>query len=414
MWEIYGEGGGQFNNLKDAREQAKEFSKVGNDYEGYTGKPGEVSIWKDGSIYFTYKNGKVFFDGWTLKKTYYKVLNLVTKEEEEILTNNQKLKVGSVYILSDERRVKVLEEIKGKSQDKRYKGEVEPPKGTTTTNNSDKEDKIEGTNDEDINEQAKTTKCELNKKMGLTEAMKTHSKLNSNLFDLNSVGGEYKMHKEVRIRLCEIADMFVESIQEDNIPIKVYDYWLVGSNAAYNYTPDSDIDVHIIVDMEDIGVNPYIIKVLYDYVKSNFNDKYDIMVKGHEVELYLEDIKTGAITNGIYSLKQDRWIKVPEPKEDKDYYIEDTKLYDHIYRKFMDLEDSEAEQFLDDLYILRKESLASDGEFGEGNLIFKQFRNNGYIDQLKEMKYRFKSEEMTLESFSQLEEYNNEQWRGRN
>jgi hypothetical protein len=47
--------------------------------------------------------------------------------------------------LSDERRVKVLEEIKGKPQDKRYKGEVESPKGTTT-NNSDEEDKIEGTN----------------------------------------------------------------------------------------------------------------------------------------------------------------------------------------------------------------------------------------------------------------------------
>jgi hypothetical protein len=88
MWEIYGEGGGQFTNLKDARDTAKEFSKQGNDYDGYTGEPGDVSIWKDGSIYFTYKNGKVFFDGWTLKKTYYKVLNLVTKEEEEILTNN--------------------------------------------------------------------------------------------------------------------------------------------------------------------------------------------------------------------------------------------------------------------------------------------------------------------------------------
>ena len=132
------------------------------------------------------------------------------------------------------------------------------------------------------------------------------------------------------------------------------------------------------------------------------------MVKGHGVELYLEDIKTTAVTNGIYSLKQDKWIKVPEPREDKDYYIEETDRYNQIYRQFIELDDSQAEQFLDDLYVLRKESLVSEGEFGEGNLIFKQFRNNGYIDKLKEMKYRFKSDELTLESFSQLDEYNND------
>ncbi len=225
----------------------------------------------------------------------------------------------------------------------------------------------------------------------LKELFEVHKELNPQLFEDN------KLKNEIRLRLVEIADMFVESLQEDNIPVKVYDYWLVGSNAAYNYTAESDIDVHIIVDMEQ-GVNPVILKLLYDYVKSSFNDKYDIIVKGHEVELYLEDIKSGAVTNGIYSLKQDKWIKVPEKQDPRVVEIEDTEIYKDTFEKYNSLKDEECEQFLDDLYIMRKISLANDGEFGEGNLVFKQFRNNGYLQDLKDRKYKFKSKELSLES----------------
>lgn len=225
----------------------------------------------------------------------------------------------------------------------------------------------------------------------LKELFEVHKELNPQLFEEN------KLKDDVRLRLVEIADMFVESLQEDNVPIKVFDYWLVGSNAAYNYTPESDIDIHIIVDM-DMGVNPVILRMLYDYIKSSFNDKYDIVVKGHQVELYLEDVKSGAITNGIYSLKQDKWIKEPEKLEPKSIEIEDSDLYKQTYEKYKSLTDEECEQFLDDLYIMRKISLANDGEFGEGNLVFKQFRNNGFLQTLKDRKYKFKSKELSLES----------------
>ena len=365
MWEIYGEGGGQFTNLKDARDTAKEFSKQGNDYDGYTGEPGDVSIWKDGSLYFTYRNGKVVFDGWTLKQHYYKVQNLVTLEFEEVCVNKS-LKLNHVYVLGDGRRVKPVEKLKGLT-----KKEEEP---------------------EQQQDEAPVEESLKNKR--LVEAIQTHSKLNPALFE----GDQLK--EEVRVRLVEIADLFIENIQEDEIPLKVFDYWMVGSNAAYNYTKDSDIDIHIIVDME-VSANPYLLKLLYDYVKSNFNDKYDIMVKGHEVELYLEDIKTSAVTNGIYSLKQDKWVKVPTKQEDKDYNIEDTELYRFIYDKYDNLKDEDAEEFIDDLYLLRKESLAADGEFGEGNLIFKEFRNKGYLDDLKNRKYKYKSQELTLEQLQE-------------
>ena len=232
--------------------------------------------------------------------------------------------------------------------------------------------------------------------LNLKESFEIHSKLNNKLFDTT----DGIMLPEIRQRLIEIADLFVESMKDNNIPIKVYDYWLVGSNAAYNYNKDSDIDIHIIVDM-DIVQEPYLLRLLYDYIKSSFSQKYDIMVKGHEVELYLEDIKTTAITNGIYSLKQDKWIKFPKAEEPRLIEIEETPLFVQWLDRYEHLEDEECEQFLDDLYVMRKISLANEGEFGDGNLIFKEFRNRGYLDDLKDRKYKFESDRLTLESLNE-------------
>lgn len=232
----------------------------------------------------------------------------------------------------------------------------------------------------------------------LKEVFEIHNQLNPRLF-----GYENQLKDDVRLRLIEIADILVESIQEDNIPIKVYDYWLVGSNAAYNYSPESDIDVHIIVDMEQ-ELNPYFLKLLYDYAKSSFNDKYNIKVKGHEVELYLEDVNTTAVTNGIYSLKQNKWIKIPVKTESiKTIEIENSQIYKDTYNAYINLKDEDVEQFIDDLYLMRKMSLANGDEFAEGNLVFKQFRNNGYLDELKDRKYAYRSKELTLEKLEESE-----------
>lgn len=234
----------------------------------------------------------------------------------------------------------------------------------------------------------------------LDERFEIHPNLNDKIFNLD----DNLMKQEIRQRLIEIADLFVSSMQENNIPIKVYDYWLVGSNAAYNYNKDSDIDIHIIVDM-DIVQEPYLLRLLYDYIKSSFSQKYNIEVKGHEVELYLEDIKTSAVTNGIYSLKQDKWLKFPQEQEPRIIDIEETPLFAQWLDRYQSLEDEECEQFLDDLYVMRKISLANEGEFGDGNLIFKEFRNRGYLDDLKERKYKFESNRLTLEKLDQNKQF---------
>lgn len=62
-WAVYGEYGGYFTNLKDAKACAKECSTY-PEYE-YTA---EVWLLDDGCWYIEYKNGKLTRDGWTIKK----------------------------------------------------------------------------------------------------------------------------------------------------------------------------------------------------------------------------------------------------------------------------------------------------------------------------------------------------------
>jgi len=53
--------------------------------------------------------------------------------------------------------------------------------------------------------------------------------------------------------------------------------------------------------------------------------------------------------------------------------------------------------FLNRLYELRNKSIKADGEFGIGNLVFKELRNKGYLDNLKELKHQLKSKDLSLE-----------------
>ena len=209
------------------------------------------------------------------------------------------------------------------------------------------------------------------------------------------------LRPEVHDKLIEIQDQFIEELNENNIPVAVLDAWIVGSNASYNYTEQSDLDLHIIVDSSASSCDAAVLQLLYNYFKSNFNSKYDISIHGIDVELYIEDVNSNAVSNGIYSLKQDKWIKkpikadIPEVQIDSELLQKWTDKYNNVVAG---VSAQTAQSLVNELYLLRKQSLATEGEYGQGNLIFKEFRNNGYLDKLKEIAAGDKSKELSLES----------------
>lgn len=98
-----------------------------------------------------------------------------------------------------------------------------------------------------------------------------------------------ELKPEVKEKLQLIADKFIEKLKEDDIPLDVDDIVIVGSNRNYNYGPKSDIDLHIIADLSQFkGREKELAEKIYQCKKSIFNDKYDPMINGFEVELYVE------------------------------------------------------------------------------------------------------------------------------
>lgn len=235
--------------------------------------------------------------------------------------------------------------------------------------------------------------------MMLQEKFEVHDTLNPKLWSADN-----KLHDDVKIRILEIIEQFVSTCE---IPLNMVDAHIVGSNASYNYTQYSDLDVHIISNFELIDAPKDILQLAFNAVKAKFNLDYDISIRGIDVELYVEDIRSTAVSNGIYSLYEDSWIKFPKPLND----IPSTDIsaeFDKWQARFNQVIETENSSniltAINDLYVLRKSSLDVDGEYGSGNQVFKEIRNAGLLDAAKEAYKRSRSKELTLEKLQLHEE----------
>lgn len=215
-------------------------------------------------------------------------------------------------------------------------------------------------------------------------------------------GENATLKQEVADKLDEITNRFIDGIEEKGLDLNILDRRIVGSNASYNYTKFSDLDIHIIVDLDNFP-NKNLVKLLLDFYKSAFNKKYDIKIKGINVELYFEEKGNNLISNGVYSLDSKEWLKEPIQQDIVEVDISDTLQYMlEKYEQVLMLNNKdEAQKLLDYLHENRQRSLSLEGEFGVDNLVFKEFRNRGYIDKLKEIITNGESFELSLESLKE-------------
>lgn len=117
----------------------------------------------------------------------------------------------------------------------------------------------------------------------LDEDIEKHDTLNPLLFDEND-----ELKSDIKEAIEKIVNQFVEDLKTDGVKIEVKDVILVGSNVSYNYTKDSDLDIHIVTDSESLDCNPEVYTLLYGAYRSLFNKNYDITIKGIPVEIYVE------------------------------------------------------------------------------------------------------------------------------
>lgn len=202
-----------------------------------------------------------------------------------------------------------------------------------------------------------------------------HKELNPLLFEND------RLKSQIRDGLLKIAEHFTDYLATS---LAIKDITISGSNAAYTYTPYSDIDLHIIIDIpEDQQV-----KDLLDAKKTVYNAQHDIKVKGIDVELYAQDSKEIHRSQGIYSVLHNRWISEPK-KEQPSINSEDVRTKYKNYRdKIQAVVKTEDEKIANDAWDsiknMRRASLAKNGEFAVENLVFKMLRNQGWLNRLKD------------------------------
>ena len=227
--------------------------------------------------------------------------------------------------------------------------------------------------------------------MVFLEKFVANKTLNTKLFD-----SESNLLPEVREKLLEIANYFAEY---SDVTIPILDIYIVGSNASYNYTPTSDIDLHIITNYELVEAPEKILEALYTFQKSAFNNEYDITIHGLEVELYVEDVNnSSAVSNGVYSVYNDKWVKFPKR------IIAQSYNFDSVLPKWRRTITAVCEKdslqevtiLLNRIYMMRKESILKDGEFGKGNQLFKDLREEGLIQELKDKLTELTSKKLSI------------------
>ena len=225
----------------------------------------------------------------------------------------------------------------------------------------------------------------------LEDTVKFHDRLNPRLW-----GRDEHLLPQVRDKLLEIAADFQEFLGVGDLDIE--DITISGSNAAYSYSPNSDIDLHLVVRMPE-GANE-VYQELFNAKKYQYNDQHDIKIGGADVELYVQPSNEPAVSQGIYSVRDNKWIAVPRRKKAQ---IDDACVrhkVEDLGARIADAIASGDEQRMitlkEKIKRFRQAGLDQHGEFGCDNLTFKVLRNQGDIKKLYDAINAAKDQRLSL------------------
>lgn len=221
-----------------------------------------------------------------------------------------------------------------------------------------------------------------------------HDQLNPKLWD------GFDLKPEVREKLIEIGNAWIEWAGFPSHAVK--EYLFVGGNANFNYTDKSDIDLHILVDPNEIADCPDFIDDYFEDKRNLWAMKHDIKIYGLNVEVSPQDIDQKIPANqGVYSLSKNEWIAKPVILAVDIKGIPGIEKVDQ-YKKEIETtlakneDHDEIKELKNRLKNLRRDSIKNYGEFGVGNLIFKELRNLGYFEKLNQKMYSRQDSDLSL------------------
>ena len=205
---------------------------------------------------------------------------------------------------------------------------------------------------------------------------------------------DMEIDPETQEQLKAIAEDIIKNME---INADVKDIIITGSSASYNWHSGSDIDLHILLDFTEIDKNLELVKRMLDQSRINWNKTHDIFIRGHEVELYFQDINEPHESLGVWSILREEWVAEPvklKPEldlrtaEKKAEHI--AKAIDHAVETFESGDNLDAYEYATKIKKkianLRAAGLSREGVYSPENLAFKMLRNSNYLEKLSNIK----------------------------
>lgn len=225
----------------------------------------------------------------------------------------------------------------------------------------------------------------------MSDAVTFHDNLNPKLFH-----GQH-LQPDVELQLKTIAQDFLQEMGIHDLDVR--DVTISGSNAAYSYTDHSDLDLHILVNMADLPDNE-VYREFFNAKKDLYNDSHDITINKIPVELYIQDAAKPVLSLGEYSIKDNKWLRLPTKRranfDQTATKAKYEKLLNVIKTTLQSNKIGKVSKVLKKIKQYRQAGLDKGGEFGPENLAYKALRSQGYITKLYDLRDKLHSNHLSL------------------
>lgn len=190
---------------------------------------------------------------------------------------------------------------------------------------------------------------------------------------------------EVRLNLLRMAYDFYKKTK---FTAPIIDVWFMGSAANYNWTPESDADVHVIIDFSKLQMPNETASKVAKAAGAQWNNEHNAYVKGHKVEINIQSVKAEKpYITGIYSLVKDEWVRKPSHLNVKiDKSLIQTKyagMKKYVETVIASGDRERMKAAKDYLDAFRQYGLDNGGELSIENIVYKILRSKGLIKGLK-------------------------------
>lgn len=220
-----------------------------------------------------------------------------------------------------------------------------------------------------------------------------HTTLNPYLWNGQELGNP------VRVKLLEIAKNFIEFLKVESIPLR--DIIITGSQCNWTYTPHSDLDLHIIVDMQRVYNGSALVEQFFDSKRRLWNKTYDPLIHNIPVEIYVED-DDEHVEGNAYSLLTDQWL-TQKPLTQTEYNDRSVRAKFNSITRGIERSLARADHPEDMTRIMRKlksyrqSGLDQHGEYSTENLVFKALRNAGWLDKINKQQVSLTNKVLSLD-----------------